>query len=40
MGGNKMNYQQTSLWKNSIDNEEYGNTELRNKLKEKSKFVG
>lgn len=29
-----MNYQQTSLWKNSIDNEEYGNTELRNKLKE------
>ena len=22
MGGNKMNYQQTSLWKNSIDNEE------------------
>ena len=34
MGGNKMNYQQTSLWKNSIDNEKYGNTELRNKLKE------
>ena len=29
-----MNYQQTSLWKNSIDNEKYGNTELRNKLKE------
>ena len=28
-----MNYQQTSLWKNSIDNEEYGNTELRNKLR-------